>query len=69
MVKESILGKMGEYMMENIKMIRSMDMGYTIGLMEEYTEVTGKMVNNMAKVNTLYQTNLRELVIGKTGKG
>ena len=53
MAKVNLNGLMGEYMKENIKMIKKMDMVFFIGLMEEYIKDIGRMENRMEKGNFL----------------
>ena len=53
--REFILGKMAGNMMEATKWTRNMVMVFIFGLMEESTRVSGKMVDNMERANTLVQ--------------
>jgi len=51
MARDCIFGKMGGNMKENIKMIKRMARGYTLGQMEENMKESGNMENNMEKEN------------------
>jgi hypothetical protein len=48
-----INGRMAGFMMENMRMTRSMGMGYISGLMGNNIWVNGKMENNMAREHIL----------------
>ena len=58
MEKENLNGLMEEFMKENIRMIKKMDMGFSLGLMEEYIKDIGKMENNMEKESSLIQKKI-----------
>jgi hypothetical protein len=45
-------------MKDSMKWIRSMDMEFTSGPMEEYTKAAGLTENNMDKVNICFKTGL-----------
>jgi hypothetical protein len=54
MEKVEFNGLMERFMMENIKMIKSMDMVLLVGQMVENMLVSGKMENNMEEENTSF---------------
>ena len=58
-------GLMGEFIMENIKMIRKKVMGNFHGMMEGYIKVIGRMGNKMGKGNFI----ILNIMNGKKGFG
>ena len=65
MEKGNSNGLMDEYMKVNIKMIKKMDMEFSIGLMEEYIKDIGKMENKMELENF----SIRRKINGKKANG
>ena len=53
MVKEYILGKMGENMKDNIIWTKNKELGNIDGQMEENIKEIGKMVNSTGKENII----------------
>jgi hypothetical protein len=68
MDKEFIHGVMAENMKENIIWTKNMVMEYTSGQTEGGMKVIGRMVNNMARVNTFCQMVSLKLGFGKMEK-
>ena len=58
MEKEFTLGLMAVDMKDSMKWIKSMDMEFTSGPMEEYTKAVGLTENNMDKVNICFKMGL-----------
>lgn len=56
--KEFTLGLTAVDMKDSMKWIRSMDMEFISGPMEEYTKAAGLTENNMDKVNICFKTGL-----------
>jgi len=59
---------MVENMMENINMIKNMDLVYIHGLIADVMKDNGHLVNNMAKVNIYYLMVVLNMVYGKMVK-
>jgi len=68
MEKVNTLGRMEECIKEIILWIKSMDLEYINGLMEEYIKVSGIMGSNTAKAFIRFQSNSLRKVFGKMEK-
>jgi hypothetical protein len=68
MEREFTHGLTVEDMKVNTKWIKSMDMVFIIGQMEEFTREIGSTVNNTGKGNIFYRTERLRLENGRMGK-
>ena len=66
MAREYNFGLMGEYMMDNIKMISDTDMVFILSQMDAFTEEAGMKASNMEQVNILNKMEKKLMGAGPT---